>query len=84
MRKGKRIIALMVAAALLSTIPFGIFTADEPSSFDMSESDTNMPEQDTDIYEQYKYIDISDNLQDNRSICIIERMVLGFYGRYCC
>lgn len=67
MRKGKRIIALMVAAALLSTIPFGIFTADEPSSFDMYENDINMPEQDTDIYEQYKYIDISDNLQDNRS-----------------
>lgn len=55
----------MVAAALLSTVPFGIFTADEPSSFDMYENDINMPEQD--MYEQYQYIDISDRLQDNRS-----------------
>lgn len=65
MRKGKRIIALMVAAALLSTVPFGIFTADEPSSFDMYENDINIPEHD--MYEQYQYIDISDGLQDNRS-----------------
>lgn len=65
MRKGKRIIALMVAATLISSIPFGIFTANEPSSFNMSENDINMPEEDIDMYEQYQYIDISE--QNNRS-----------------